>query len=451
MVLFAFSMEDQVEKYGAYVGIAAFFGLAVLSLLYFSQARELKRLREWAGRAPERAQELEQRVVAQAAASVASRRPAQAGQAPATGTGTLAPPRRLAEMPAQTAAGATAAAVGVAERAGTNGTGSVPALGPGGTVPAGRADGAPVEEDEEERGATRPFNAAEAAAATGAAAAAATATPPPVVPDETGAGPTVRRATPAADDDTGAEPDDAGGAPAVQEDAGAEEDDTGAAPAVPRATPAQRVGVTPKPVPLSRPQSSASPRTTGGGPRRPAAPAARRAPARPGGGRSAGTIALLVGLAVLILGGGAFIGSQLLGGDDEPAAPNQVAESPATTDEQTSGGGNQGGGNGNADEQAPPAAETNVAVLNGTTFTGLAGQLADEVAGAGYQRGVTETNTRDQTIEQSVVLYADGYRASARALGELLSIDQAEPLDSETAAVAPGANVVVLAGADQAP
>src|SRR3954447_26525482 len=62
MVLFAFSLQDQVEKYGAYVGIAAFFGLAVLSLLYFAQAREVKRLREWAGRAPERAAELEQAV-----------------------------------------------------------------------------------------------------------------------------------------------------------------------------------------------------------------------------------------------------------------------------------------------------------------------------------------------------------------------------------------------------
>ncbi|HEX6026584.1 MAG TPA: LytR C-terminal domain-containing protein [Solirubrobacter sp.] len=60
MVLLAFSLQDQVEKYGAYVGIAAFFGLAVLSLLYFAQAREVKRLREWAGRAPERAAELEQ-------------------------------------------------------------------------------------------------------------------------------------------------------------------------------------------------------------------------------------------------------------------------------------------------------------------------------------------------------------------------------------------------------
>src|SRR4051794_41914277 len=63
MVLIAFSLQDQVEKYGAYVGIAAFFGLAVLTLLYFAQAREVKRLREWAGRAPERAAELEQAVL----------------------------------------------------------------------------------------------------------------------------------------------------------------------------------------------------------------------------------------------------------------------------------------------------------------------------------------------------------------------------------------------------
>src|SRR3954454_14281944 len=59
MVLIAFSLQAEVEKYGAYVGIAAFFGLAILTLLYFAQAREVKRLREWAGRAPERAAELE--------------------------------------------------------------------------------------------------------------------------------------------------------------------------------------------------------------------------------------------------------------------------------------------------------------------------------------------------------------------------------------------------------
>ena len=47
MGLLAFSLQDQVTKYGSYVGIAAFFGLAILSLLYFAQAHEVKRLREW--------------------------------------------------------------------------------------------------------------------------------------------------------------------------------------------------------------------------------------------------------------------------------------------------------------------------------------------------------------------------------------------------------------------
>src|SRR3954454_6614929 len=68
--LFALSLADQAEKYGAYAGIAAFFGLAVLSLLYFAQAREVKRLREWAGRVPERAREIEERAMAEAARRV---------------------------------------------------------------------------------------------------------------------------------------------------------------------------------------------------------------------------------------------------------------------------------------------------------------------------------------------------------------------------------------------
>jgi hypothetical protein len=45
---------ELVERVGAYVGMAAFLGLAVLALLYFSQARDVRRLRDWAGRAPER-------------------------------------------------------------------------------------------------------------------------------------------------------------------------------------------------------------------------------------------------------------------------------------------------------------------------------------------------------------------------------------------------------------
>ncbi|MDP9400307.1 MAG: hypothetical protein M3P39_05045, partial [Actinomycetota bacterium] len=55
-------LGELIEQYGGYAGFASVLGLAVLSLLYFAQAREVRRLRDWAGRAAE----LEERVRAQA-------------------------------------------------------------------------------------------------------------------------------------------------------------------------------------------------------------------------------------------------------------------------------------------------------------------------------------------------------------------------------------------------
>ena len=66
----ALSLSNTFTKIGAIAAFAALAGIAILALLVFSQARELKRLREWAGRAPERSAELEQRVTAGAAARV---------------------------------------------------------------------------------------------------------------------------------------------------------------------------------------------------------------------------------------------------------------------------------------------------------------------------------------------------------------------------------------------
>lgn len=43
-----------LEQIGAFAGLAAFLGLAVLALLSFTQGRDIRRLREWAGSAPER-------------------------------------------------------------------------------------------------------------------------------------------------------------------------------------------------------------------------------------------------------------------------------------------------------------------------------------------------------------------------------------------------------------
>src|SRR5438552_755372 len=82
--VFALSVEGPLKDIGALAGLIAIPGLAILALLYFAQAREVKRLREWAGRAPERAAELQERV---------------AGQTGRTGTIPPQPARRVVAQP----------------------------------------------------------------------------------------------------------------------------------------------------------------------------------------------------------------------------------------------------------------------------------------------------------------------------------------------------------------
>ena len=93
---------------GAIAAFAALLGIAVLSLLVFSQAREIRRLREWAGRAPERAAELEQRVSAEAAAR--AQQPRVSGAAGSSG-----PARGAAQR--SSSAGAAPASRRAAQRA----------------------------------------------------------------------------------------------------------------------------------------------------------------------------------------------------------------------------------------------------------------------------------------------------------------------------------------------
>ena len=106
-----------VEQIGSYAGYASVIGLGIMALLYFGQAREVKRLREWAGRAPERALELEQRpqpdlnrrVIAQplapsttAAQTAAAATAALYASVGATAPGAPAPPGQLARPGAPT-------------------------------------------------------------------------------------------------------------------------------------------------------------------------------------------------------------------------------------------------------------------------------------------------------------------------------------------------------------
>src|SRR3954471_729615 len=119
-----FSISSQIEQIGAICGFAAILGLAVLSVLYFAQAREVKRLREWAGRAPERDAELQARVTEEAARRTGKAPGTQAAAAPATTTKPATPGGATA---AAGAAGVAATAAGA--QAGAQAAGTQPATG----------------------------------------------------------------------------------------------------------------------------------------------------------------------------------------------------------------------------------------------------------------------------------------------------------------------------------
>jgi hypothetical protein len=149
--ILALSVSGKIEQYGAYAGFASVLGLAVLSLLYFAQAREVKRLREWAGRAPERAHDEQERAVAAAQQRVIAQpqRPAQPAPQGQPGQPAAAPGARpAAATPAGQAAGAPGAAPAAAAAAATAAgaatatpPGARPAAAPGGPGGPGSPNG----------------------------------------------------------------------------------------------------------------------------------------------------------------------------------------------------------------------------------------------------------------------------------------------------------------------
>jgi hypothetical protein len=136
-----------------------------------------------------------------------------------------------------------------------------------------------------------------------------------------------------------------------------------------------------------------------------------------------------------------------LGGGDEPetasTTPANRVTPPAAEEEGTST--NAGGG------ETRPRSETTVAVLNGTTITGLARRTADELKGAGYGLG-NVTDATEQNRSATLVQYAEGARREATAVARVIGVgaDAVSPLDVNTRTVAgDNARVVVTVGADQ--
>jgi hypothetical protein len=91
-----------------------------------------------------------------------------------------------------------------------------------------------------------------------------------------------------------------------------------------------------------------------------------------------------------------------------------------------------------------------VAVLNGTTVPGLAAALRDQIAAAGFKKGTINVFSNQQLAE-SVVQYAPGHQAEAKAVSRRVGISQLEPVTADSRAPAGDATVIVIAGADKAP
>jgi LytR cell envelope-related transcriptional attenuator len=428
MVLFAFSIQDQVEKYGAYVGLAAFLGLAVLTVLYFAQARELKRLRDWAGRAPERAQELEARVVATADEA----RRAQVAE----GSGTVGP-----ATPVEQPAPAVAEAGGNGRPAGT------PAPIPIGPRPAVAVAAAAAQA--EATAVAAPAAAPAEAESGGDEEPAAEAAPVPAngagqetqLHDTLG-GDEAPPAEEAPDEEPAAEPEPE---PATSGNGVAAE------PVIPRATP--RPQPRPEPAAAPRPEPAAAPlRATPAASRTvPAAPRRHRGPGS--GSSSAARITALVLAGVVVVAALAFGATQLFGGDEPKPAPN-VTQPPQSSADAGSGGA------GPTAAQARP--DTVVAILNGTPTEGLASGARDKLVAKGYsdQEGMIRTgNNTDQQRQDSAVFFAPGKRRQARDVASILGITAApQAVDEDTLALAnatgsggKSADVVAVLGLDQSP
>ncbi len=448
---------EMLQEIGSYAGFAAVVGLAVLSALYFSQARDVKRLREWAGRAPERGptQVEPRRVVAQPVP--------KSPQAP--GGQQLPPvPRPPGAQPgvapqpavAQSAAGAAPAV----------------AMGPAAATPAAAAQaaGAPAAADEEEEvtpegeSATPPAPNGDAGEGADGSDAALADDPGAEGDEPSAEGDAEADATP--DDSTPeADGEDAPDATSVHQetdewdpvesgewrpedehsdlDLPEDDEDEEDGPRTP--TPGLRPPAPPQPFRPAPPRPRAPLRTgsaaagaAGRGQILPPYSESRPASEAGRAGDSRRTL-FTVGGIVLVLAIAVFAVVQVSGGDD-PDSSVQDAPQSTPSDADADADADQ--------EQAPidPSSVT-VAVLNGTLVPGLAAQMGDKLSAQEFEVG-TVTNNYDQELAESVVLYAPGAEREAAEVGRRLDISQREAIDPDSQALAGDASVVVVTGAD---
>lgn len=410
-------IQDILLNVGAVAGFAAIVALAVLSMLYFSQARDVRRLREWAGREPERAAEVELR-----AQQIASQAIAQAYQSMSV---------RQSEA---------AAAAGIAQDQG------VEVAEP---LEVGEAVGSEVAGEE--------APSTETVAAEGEIEGEAEAEPAQEgeqaeVPDaeQVDAGDTVVHPAPVADEALeveGKDPDgqqppaETDGEPAPASDGEQEDRPSRLAPSTPAAARSgaplpplppldtsefQPVGQAPIP---QIPDHYLASEATGSGHFEAIAPAET--------GRSRVPIAVagvLVAVFAVVL-----IGTQLVGRDSSDDAQTRTEARQERDAKGTS--------TGERNQQVNRPAVT-ISVLNGTPTSGLAKLAGDALIKAEFTDVTTGNRNDNENHTTSTVYFAPGSKIEAEEVAKELAIKDVKEADEEILAAGGSVPVIVVLGAD---
>lgn len=416
---FALSISHLVSSAGADVGFAAIVGLAILVLLFFSQARETATLRRRADEAEDQLRQLAAYVE-----QMSRTRPAPApAPSQATSTGALAPvpPPAAARVAARQAAFPAAsrpvpASAPIAAAAAAGGVATIPAAPAGVGAPALSAATRLIPLADADSISIRPMKNGDAGAPAPNGPAGSAAAPVPAVEGEP-AGPPPSTA--------------AGGA-----------NGAGRAPVAQAPAPAPPADVPPPRIPLRREGSPVA--------GRPAAPPTFRDPVPPSGRRFS-RVALVIASVVAVA---AIIAAVLViinrGSSPTPA-------STATSRARATGSSKRSRHHGAT--TVVPSSVT-VAVLNGTGTPHLAADIMAKLTSAGYKQGAKPTNAPSQTLTSTIVGYTQASdRAAAVAVAKSLNLgsasvqgvspgDRAAACHTTTAACP--AQVVVSVGSDLA-
>lgn len=499
----ALSISGSINKTAVIVAAASLLGVALLALLFFAQAREVKRLREWVSAGAEREAQLEARILAgvraqqaraaqQRARSAAATPSAQplvssgASQAPATTSTT-----RIAEV-GDAASSSMQPTVAGAAVPGLPVAGEAPRLAAGAPAPVAPAAGAPA--------AGAPAARARAAGASAAVPPAAAEVPaadlpaPPASPAPPAAAPAIAAAgapaaaaamssAAAASVASAPAPSAAAAAsavPAVRSASGA----SSSAPAAPSPSVAgasSRGAVEPPPV--SGPPAdgvvsvSPQPATEAGASSRPARPPAPPAPVATQRAASV-TQEPRAGRRTVDVGGAASERSSETRSASRPVGDRATIYRKERSPQRTVGmalGGlvllvlvvvllvsvvSSGGSSPNAASRTAASHRSttanvaldkgalDVAVLNATETNGLAAQVAGKLKGRGYSHARALYGTPSGSYPVTTVQYAKGFRSAALAVAHVVEVPAAEvlPLESSAQPLAAGASVVVIVG-----